>query len=250
MRTQISRKWFRRMGLGFTLIELLVVIAIIAILAGLLLPALANAKRKATQIQCTSNLRQVGISVKMYSEDFEDYLCGQPPYAGEPTGHGLLSGQVPWYISSNRDFLSYYICTYLGAPKPSTTRQWINAFACPGNKREAPDANDINTRNYYYINFVTNGVTYRPFGYPGGSGSPRVGPMKQSAVDALTSPAQTYYLTEPDVYGINNTGNTWQYALPLKPVHGNVRNYLFFDGHIQAIRVGPIGTIAPNPYPK
>ena len=63
-------------GIGaraFTLIELLVVISIIAVMASLVLPAVAGAQRRAWQIQCISNLRQIGCAVAMYADDFAGY---------------------------------------------------------------------------------------------------------------------------------------------------------------------------------
>src|SRR5437660_12674270 len=78
---------------GFTLIELLVVIAIIATVAAILFPVFAQAREKARQATCQSNLKQIGLAALMYAQDYDETM----PNSGSSAGGGDLTGLLHPY---------------------------------------------------------------------------------------------------------------------------------------------------------
>lgn len=105
---------------GFTLIELLVVIAIIAILAGMLLPALSKAKSKAQGTKCINNLRQMGIATVMYITDHGVYPVGIDATGAEPVWIWQTLLRSTMYSSRNTQVFH--------CPSAPPASQWIPKF--------------------------------------------------------------------------------------------------------------------------
>jgi prepilin-type N-terminal cleavage/methylation domain-containing protein len=162
---------------AFTLMELLVVIAIIAILAALLMAVLSSAKLRALQVQCSSNVRQLSISVVMYAGDNNDNHVGYSDSAYP--GGGNWAGTLMDYYASKAQLR---LCPAAPLVQPVVTSH--------GNGQGYADR--------AWVRWTTDNKTmlYGSFGYNGWlySGSQR--PLAFSKASAIQNPSQTPVFTD------------------------------------------------------
>lgn len=228
----------RSPAIYFTLIELLIVIAIIAILAGLLLPALNQAREKARDLSCANNLRQIGSFLPMYLADNADRL----PTYGENTGKGKVHDVLFSYANPK-------IIVKDGSHWNKNENKPFAPFFCPSAHYVFPEGglpHEYPAQNY--------GANFRAISAVGGGSSPWT--VKERLITQYKRPSERAFFMDIDAKGkwatlaVRERANllTSSGAWAWRHYGRSGINVVFLDGHVKLVpyRLCPEDIYSPN----
>ncbi len=219
---------------GFSLIELVVVIAIIALLLGMLLPSLRGAQQQAHRALCASRLRQWGVALQMYRQDYDDFIPTEGhlglgiPYVPNSAGHGKRGtwyNELPQYLDVPR-YRDLEGVNWSIAELPD-----VHVWICPAkNRTESRISASGKNRFHFAMNQVLDGTGSGDYGGPTTPGFPDMGdkPLRASR---FAGKVTTVYMFDV----IPNSPS----AAPINVAtqfHGDFANVLYLGGGVAGFR--------------
>lgn len=180
------------------------------------LPTLVRASQKTKTATCQSNLRQLGFALQAYSDANGGFLPGPVSVLAAPGYNLSSSNELVWFIADR-----------LGCPLPSSRWNLAPQLVCPAREPVAQKTLPLKRGADYALN-DGRGLAALPFGRLGATPT---APARLASIAAESAPSSSVAISDADKGNVNPTLPGWA-ALSYQPVHGKLRNQLYFDWHV------------------